>query len=346
MIVDQHEDRHRDDDQDVVERVDRLGLRRGDSSGTSGSTSPTRDADRGCDQRRWTTICSDRCASSRRMLLLMRLGILCGARDERQSGASRPARRRSVGAEVRNGCRSQAATTAEAAPRAPGRIRPSPAAARGPECRASRRRGARRRGSGACRGTPTERGRDGAGTPSRTGRAGGSRRGGRPRGRSARGSASSSAARSMRTRGEVLAERGVPDLGVGALQLAARGRDATRDVVERQVGAVLGFDDGSGVLEEARAVADRGGSSGSASDSGTSSGRPVDDRDAPLRFPSWRDGTRRIRDRERSTFVPNSLHTRRRRAGAPACDAPRAASAWSAGSALDLATRVADPDDE
>ncbi len=35
--------------------------------------------------------------------------------------------------------------------------------------------------------------------------------------------------------GEVLAERRVPDLRVGALQLPARGGDAPRDVVERQV---------------------------------------------------------------------------------------------------------------
>ena len=58
---------------------------------------------------------------------------------------------------------------------------------------------------------------------------------------------SSSAARSIRTRGEVLAERRVADLGVGALELAARGRDAPRDVVERQIGAVLGLDDRDGI---------------------------------------------------------------------------------------------------
>ena len=63
----------------------------------------------------------------------------------------------------------------------------------------------------------------------------------------------------MRTAGEVLAERRVADLGVRALQLAARGRDAARDVVEREVGAVLGLDDGDRVPKEARAVADRGG---------------------------------------------------------------------------------------
>ena len=62
----------------------------------------------------------------------------------------------------------------------------------------------------------------------------------------------------MRTAGEVLAEGRLADLGVGALQLAARGGDAAGDVVERQVGGVLGLDDGDGVLEEARAVADGG----------------------------------------------------------------------------------------
>ena len=38
-------------------------------------------------------------------------------------------------------------------------------------------------------------------------------------------------------RGQVLAERRVADLGVRALELAARGRDAAGDVVEREVGA-------------------------------------------------------------------------------------------------------------
>src|SRR3954452_25339913 len=58
--------------------------------------------------------------------------------------------------------------------------------------------------------------------------------------------------------GQVVAERRVADLGVGALQLAARRRDAAGDVVEREVGGVLGLDDRGGVLEEARAVADGG----------------------------------------------------------------------------------------
>ena len=64
----------------------------------------------------------------------------------------------------------------------------------------------------------------------------------------------------MRTRGQVLAEGGVADLGVGALQLAARGGDAAGDVVEREVGGVLGLDDRDRVLEEAGPVADGGGS--------------------------------------------------------------------------------------
>src|SRR4051794_4861481 len=56
--------------------------------------------------------------------------------------------------------------------------------------------------------------------------------------------------------GEVLAERRVADLGVRALELAARGGDAARDVVEGQVRAVLGLDDLDGILEEAGPVAD------------------------------------------------------------------------------------------
>jgi hypothetical protein len=56
----------------------------------------------------------------------------------------------------------------------------------------------------------------------------------------------------------VVAERGVADLGVGALELASGRRDPAGDVVERQVGGVLGLDDRGGVLEEARAVADGG----------------------------------------------------------------------------------------
>ena len=39
----------------------------------------------------------------------------------------------------------------------------------------------------------------------------------------------------MRTRGQVVAERRVPDLGVRPLQLAAGGGDAAGDVVEREI---------------------------------------------------------------------------------------------------------------
>src|SRR5918994_1164104 len=42
---------------------------------------------------------------------------------------------------------------------------------------------------------------------------------------------------------EVVAERGLADLRVGALQLAARGGDPARDLVEREVAAVLLVDD-------------------------------------------------------------------------------------------------------
>src|SRR4051794_18763887 len=55
---------------------------------------------------------------------------------------------------------------------------------------------------------------------------------------------------------EVLAERGVADLGVGALELAARGRDAARDVVERDIRGVVGLDDLDGIVEEAGPVTD------------------------------------------------------------------------------------------
>ena len=56
---------------------------------------------------------------------------------------------------------------------------------------------------------------------------------------------------------EVVAEGGLPDLGVGALQLAAGGRDPARDLVEREVAAVLLVDDLRGLLEQARAESDR-----------------------------------------------------------------------------------------
>src|SRR3954454_10160076 len=59
---------------------------------------------------------------------------------------------------------------------------------------------------------------------------------------------------------EVLAEGRPSDLGVGALQLAARGGDAAGDVVEGEIGAELLLDDGGRVLEEAGAEADRRGS--------------------------------------------------------------------------------------
>ena len=189
-------------DQDVVEVVDRPGLRRGrlrepvDRQARRRCRPPMRSG-RGRPSSR--LVCS-RCD---RVPLLMRLGILCGARDERQSGAVAPgAAPLGARAEVRNGCR-KGRPRRRPPQRAPGGARPHPTLAdqrRGAGMQAvSRRRGACPRGSGGCRGTPTARGRGGAGTPWRTGRAGGSRRGGRPRGRSARASASSSAARSMRT---------------------------------------------------------------------------------------------------------------------------------------------------
>src|SRR4051812_31893915 len=56
---------------------------------------------------------------------------------------------------------------------------------------------------------------------------------------------------------QVLAEGRVADLGVGALQLAARRRDAARDVVEREVGGELLVHDRDRVLEERRPVVDR-----------------------------------------------------------------------------------------
>jgi hypothetical protein len=60
-------------------------------------------------------------------------------------------------------------------------------------------------------------------------------------------------------RGEVLAERRVADLRVGALELTAARGDPSGDVVEAQVGGELGLDDRGRLLEEARTVADCGG---------------------------------------------------------------------------------------
>jgi hypothetical protein len=59
--------------------------------------------------------------------------------------------------------------------------------------------------------------------------------------------------------GQVLAERRVADLGVGALELPARRGDAARDVVEREVGREVLLDDRDGLLEEAGPMADRRG---------------------------------------------------------------------------------------
>jgi hypothetical protein len=68
-------------------------------------------------------------------------------------------------------------------------------------------------------------------------------------------------ARALHAHGrEVLPERGVPDLGIGALQLPARRCDTTRDVVQGQLGAELGFDDRGRVLEERGAMSDGCGS--------------------------------------------------------------------------------------
>ena len=99
------------------------------------------------------------------------------------------------------------------------------------ECR--RRPPARPHEAGRGAVAPRARRRGGAGTPWRTAPAGGSRRAGRPRARSApRGE---QLGRALHAHGrEVLAERRVADLGVGALELAARGRDAAGDVVERR----------------------------------------------------------------------------------------------------------------
>ena len=170
-----------------------------------------------------------------------------------------------AGPGVRNGCRKVAGERGSRR-RALSGLRtctPTPAcpAAKGRNAGGFRLLGGLRREIDACRGTPTARGRGGAGTPSRTGRAGGSRRGGRPRGRSGRGGAGAAPARSIRTAVRCSRNVVLPDLGVRALKLTSRGRDATSDVVERQVGAVLGLDDGVRHHEEARAVADRGGSS-------------------------------------------------------------------------------------
>jgi hypothetical protein len=56
--------------------------------------------------------------------------------------------------------------------------------------------------------------------------------------------------------GQVVAERRVADLGVRALELAAGGRHATGDVVERQLAGVFAVDDGDRVGIETRAELD------------------------------------------------------------------------------------------
>jgi hypothetical protein len=60
--------------------------------------------------------------------------------------------------------------------------------------------------------------------------------------------------------GQMVAERGVADLGVGALELAAGRGDAARDVVERELGGELVLDDGDRILVQAGAMPDGCGS--------------------------------------------------------------------------------------
>ena len=102
------------------------------------------------------------------------------------------------------------------------------------------------------RGSPTARRPGSGGTPWRTGRAGGSRRGARPRARSAPRRGQHLGGLLHAHAGQVVAERGLADLGVGALELAARRGDAAGDVVEREVGGVLAIDDLRGLVEQAR----------------------------------------------------------------------------------------------
>jgi hypothetical protein len=58
---------------------------------------------------------------------------------------------------------------------------------------------------------------------------------------------------------QMLAKRGVADLGVCALELTAGGRDTASDVVEGKVARVFGLDDGDRILEERRPEVDGGG---------------------------------------------------------------------------------------
>jgi hypothetical protein len=127
-------------------------------------------------------------------------------------------------------------------------------------CRCARRRRRWRPGAacGARRGSPRGRRRGGGGRPWRTARlavadAVGDLADGEAADRQQLGGPLHADA------GQVVAEGRAADLGVRALQLAARGRHAARDVVEGELGLILGLDDLHGVLEEARAVADRAG---------------------------------------------------------------------------------------
>src|ERR687897_590679 len=81
-------------------------------------------------------------------------------------------------------------------------------------------------------------------------------------GRCGRGPVAADAARAVirRRDAEVPAEGRVPDLGVGALQLAARGGDAAGDVVQGELGRVLALHDRGRILEQARSEGDGGGS--------------------------------------------------------------------------------------
>ena len=125
----------------------------------------------------------------------------------------------------------QSATTCDVTPRRDGAARAAAQARLRRRC-ASRRRSALE--AAAASGRPTATRRGGGGRPWRTGPAGGSRPGGRPRARSVPRSLSMLGGALHPHRRQVLAERRVADLGVRALQLAARGGDAAGDVVERR----------------------------------------------------------------------------------------------------------------
>ena len=222
---DPDEHRDREDDQDVPQRVDRLRLFGG------GEREPVDQRPAAMPRIDATTPMPSICSSRRERAGARAPGVL--------SLSSRPMGRHPMSARTNASPAVAWRQTSGGAVRRTGAERP--------------RAVERAVGARPLRGNRTVRRPGSAGTPWRTGPAGGSRRGARPRARSAR-AWSISAAFCMRTRvrwsGTSSRRSRRTHAGV-----ATRGRDTARDVVEREIGGVLPIDDLGGLLKQRGAQA-------------------------------------------------------------------------------------------